>query len=115
MKARRRRKFFNSICHSRTQINNEKLNEIEIRSYKSPPQAKFFLDQRLMHIMCTLYSIIAGARFPWFDIFQNLLVGQEDTFAPASFSLRGRSPPSPPHNLHPCLRLWVWIDGGGSK
>ena len=35
-------KFFNSICHSRTQINNEILNELEIWELRKPGASKIF-------------------------------------------------------------------------
>ena len=42
MKARRKRNFFYRICHSRTQINNEMLNEIEIQELRKPAASEFF-------------------------------------------------------------------------
>ena len=35
-------KFFNRICYSRTQINNEILNEIEIWELRKPDASKIF-------------------------------------------------------------------------
>ena len=48
-----------------------------------------------------LYLLFGGAKACFSEITLGILWGRKDTFAPAPFSLGGRSPPSPPRNLHP--------------
>ena len=57
-------------------------------------------------LFCAPHNIIGGgARFSCFEIFL-IYWGARGHFCPRAICIGGgRSPPSPPHNLHPCVAL----------